>query len=172
MSQPRQPQLRRDARRLRSILAMLVRRFALSERADIACCGMTVAQAMTLEVLRTEGAMRLGALGRRLGISPSTLTRNLQRLQARGFLTRLPDPDDIRASRVSLSDAGRRAAARVVRQEESFAMTILERFRPGRSRAALISMEELLAAVRGATETGCPGAFDHLMKEFPRTPSR
>ncbi len=172
MSLQRQPQLRRDALRLRSILAMLVRRFALSERADIACCGMTVAQAATLEVLRTEGAMRLGTLGRRLGISPSTLTRNLQRLQARGFLTRLPDPDDTRASRVSLSDAGRRAAARIVRQEESFAMTILERFRPGRSRAALTSMEELLAAVRGATESCCPGAFDHLMKEFPRTPSR
>ena len=77
---------------------MLVRRFALSERADVACCGMTVAQAATLEVLRAEGAMRLGALGRRLGISPSTLSRNLRRLQARDLLTRLPDPDDTRAA--------------------------------------------------------------------------
>jgi DNA-binding MarR family transcriptional regulator len=172
MSRQRAPQLRRDARRLRSILAMLVRRFALSERADVACCGMTVAQAATLEVLRTEGATRLGALGRRLGISPSTLTRNLRRLQARGLLTRLPDPDDTRAALVSLSEAGRRAATRIVRQEESFAMTILEQFRPGRSRAALTSMEELLAAVRGATESCCPGAFDHLMKEFPGGSSR
>jgi len=161
-----------DARRLRSLLAMLVRRFALSERADVACCGMTVAQAATLEVLRTEGAMRLGTLGRRLGISPSTLSRNLRRLQARGLLDRLPDPDDTRAALVSLTEEGRRAAARIVRQEESFAMAILERFRPGRGHAALTSMEELLVAVRGATESCCPGAFDHLMKEFPRGSSR
>jgi DNA-binding MarR family transcriptional regulator len=133
---------------------------------------MTVAQAATLEVLRTEGAMRLGTLGRRLGISPSTLSRNLRRLQARGLLDRLPDPDDTRAALVSLTEEGRRAAARIVRQEESFAMAILERFRPGRGHAALTSMEELLVAVRGATESCCPGAFDHLMKEFPRGSSR
>jgi DNA-binding MarR family transcriptional regulator len=162
--------MKNDARRLRSIMAMLVRRFALSERADVACCGMTVAQAATLEVLRSEGAMRLGALGRRLGISPSTLSRNLRRLRERGLLTRLPDPGDTRAALVSLSDAGRRAAARIVRQEENFALAVLERFRPGRGRAALASMEELLTAVRGATESCCPGAFDHLMKDFPPGP--
>ncbi len=167
MTRPRAERSRRDARRLRSILAILVRRFSLSERADVACCGMTVAQAATLEVLRAEGTMRLGTLGRRLGISPSTLTRNLKRLEARGLITRLADPDDTRATRVALSESGRRAAARVVRQEEKFALEILERFRPGRGRAALNSMEELLVAVRGATETCCPGAFDHLMKEFP-----
>ena len=57
-----------------------MRRFAVSERADVFCCGMTIAQAATLETLRLEGALRMGDLGRRLGIAPSTLTRNLQRL--------------------------------------------------------------------------------------------
>ena len=164
----------REARRLRSLLGMLVRRFALSERADVACCDMTVAQAATLEVLRAEGAVRLGALGRRLGISPSTMTRNLARLQKRGLLSRLTDPHDTRAARVTLTEAGRRAAARIVRQEESFAMTILDRLETGRGRAALGTLEELLAAVKGATERCCPGAFDHLMNDFPggRRPTR
>jgi DNA-binding MarR family transcriptional regulator len=67
----------RDAARLRTGIRALVRRFGISERADVACCGMTVAQAATLDTLRSEGAMRLGALGRRLGVTASTLTRYL-----------------------------------------------------------------------------------------------
>ena len=33
------------------MIATLVRRFSLSERADVSCCGVTVAQAATLEAL-------------------------------------------------------------------------------------------------------------------------
>ena len=36
-----------DARRLRDAIRALVRRFAISERADVACCGMTVAALVT-----------------------------------------------------------------------------------------------------------------------------
>src|SRR5258706_8839836 len=88
-----------DARRLREGVRALVRRFAISERADVACCGMTVAQAATLETLATEGPMRLSDLGVRLGISPSTLTRNLVRLERRGHVKRLSDAADRRAFR-------------------------------------------------------------------------
>ena len=54
------------ALRLTDAIRALVRRFSLAERADIACCGMTVAQAATLEAL-AGGGLRLGELGRRLG---------------------------------------------------------------------------------------------------------
>jgi DNA-binding transcriptional ArsR family regulator len=77
-----------DARRLLHHGRALVRRFAVSERADVFCCGMTIAQAATLETLRLEGPLRMGDLGRRLGIAPSTLTRNLQRLLDMGYVKR------------------------------------------------------------------------------------
>jgi len=38
-----------QARRLLENIRALVRRFSLAERADMSCCGMTVAQAATLE---------------------------------------------------------------------------------------------------------------------------
>jgi hypothetical protein len=41
-----------DAAQLRALVAALVRRFSLSERADVECCGLTVAQSATLEALR------------------------------------------------------------------------------------------------------------------------
>jgi DNA-binding MarR family transcriptional regulator len=150
--------------RLRAAVRALVRRFAVAERADVSCCGLTVAQAAALEAL-AEGPTRLSDLGRRLGIAPSTLTRNLARLEASGLVEREGDAEDGRSFRVRLSRAGRRAACDVEAQEEAFARQVLERI-PAERRAAVVeSLGELLAAVREATEGCCPGAFEHLMEE-------
>jgi DNA-binding MarR family transcriptional regulator len=156
------------ARQLRAAIRALVRRFSISERADTACCGLTVAQAATLEALASDGPLRLGELGRRLGITPSTLTRNLARLEAAGLAERLPDERDARAGRVGLTAAGRRAAARLERQEQAFARQILETLPAERRAIAVSAIVELLGAVRQATESCCPGAFDHLMKDMPQ----
>ena len=150
------------ATRLTDAIRALVRRFSLAERADVACCGMTVAQAATLEALADEG-LRLGELGHRLGISPSTLSRNLDRLESRNLVRRGPDPDDRRALRAELTIDGQRAAASVRVQEIEFSRSILQRL-PGDAAVPTVdTLEELLVAIRSATETCCPGAFDHLL---------
>lgn len=155
-----------QAHRLRELIRALVRRFSIAERADMSCCGMTVAQAATLEALSGRG-MRLNALGRRLGIAPSTLTRNLTRLEERGLIRRQPDPIDGRAQRVVLTDAGLAAASEIKGQEEAFARSVLDRLPEGSASEALKTLENLLTAVRGATEQCCPGAYDHLVS-LPR----
>ena len=152
--------------RLRAAISGLVRRFGISERADVSCCGVTVAQAAALEALSGHGPMRLKELGQRLGIAPSTLTRNLERLIEGGLVARQADSRDARAARVRLSAAGKRAALGVAEREQEFAKQVLERI-PAEKRATVLeSLTELLAAVRGATEACCPGAFDHLMEGF------
>jgi DNA-binding MarR family transcriptional regulator len=152
-----------SAEELRVIIATLVRRFSLSERADVSCCGVTVAQAATLEALARE-PVRLGPLAKRLGISPSTLTRNLERLEKDGLVAREPDPEDARASRVRRTGAGERAARRVADQELAFAVKVLARLGKERRGEVMRALGELLAAVREATEECCPGAFDHLLE--------
>jgi len=148
--------------RLMEAIRALVRRFSLAERADVACCGMTVAQAATLEALSGSDGLRLGELGRRLGIAPSTLSRNLDRLEDREFVVRGPDPDDRRALRASLTSAGASAAASVRRQEIEFTHAILEKLPGASAETTVAGIEDLLMAIRTATETCCPGAFDHL----------
>jgi len=158
---------RPQARQLLRGVRGLVRRFQVSERADVVCCGVTIAQAATLEVLRAEGRMGLGALGKRLGIAPSTLSRNLDRLEESGHVARGADPADARASRVALTQAGQRIADRLESQEEDFAGEILARI-PGERRARVVdALLDLLVAVRSATEDCCPDAFTHLMEDFP-----
>lgn len=153
--------------RLLDGIRLLVRRFAVSERADLSCCGLTVAQAATLDALRAEGPLRLSALGRRLGITASTLTRNLERLADAGFVARKADREDGRAERVDLTPAGREATVEVERRQLAFARNVLERLPAHRRQAALGGLVDLLTAVREATEGCCPGAFDHLMTGFP-----
>ena len=150
-----------QAQQLREAIRALVRRFSLAERADMGCCGMTVAQAATLEAL-TDGDLRLSDLGKRLGIAPSTLTRNLARLEERGLICKEPDPIDGRAQLVALTDAGLSAAAEVRSQEESFARSVLDLLPQGSATDALATLENLLTAVRTASEACCPGAYDHL----------
>ena len=150
-----------QARRLQEAIRALVRRFSLAERADMSCCGMTVAQAATLQAL-IDGDLRLSDLGKRLGIAPSTLTRNLARLEERGLIRKEPDPIDGRAQLVALTDAGQNAAGNVGRQEELFARSVLDRLPPGSESDALRTLENLMTAVRSASEACCPGAYDHL----------
>lgn len=48
----------------------------------------------------------LGAVARLLGMDRTTLTANLKPLERRGLLTVTPDPEDKRARRLALTDAG------------------------------------------------------------------
>lgn len=153
----------RDARRLRTLIRAFVRRFQLAERADVSCCGLTVAQAATLEALADRDDIRLSELGERLGITQSTLSRNIVRLEERKLVVRHADAADRRATVVGLTAAGRAAAAEVQGQEQEFARQILEQLPAGRAAEVLTAVELLLGAVRHATERCCPGAFDHLM---------
>ncbi len=152
-----------DVAELRSSFTALLRRFSISERADVQCCGMTVAQAATLEALGREGALRLGRLGKLLGIAPSTLTRNLARLEAAGLVRRSSDDSDGRAAQVELTERGRRARLRLEAMEDEFARRVLSRLSPVARERALEGLTALLEAVRAETESCCPGAFDHLI---------
>ena len=54
------------------------------------------------------------------------------------------------------------------RRTEAFAEQILEHLNPDRRHEVVEGFEELLMAVREATECYCPGAFEHLLEGFPR----
>jgi DNA-binding MarR family transcriptional regulator len=57
--------------------------------------------------------LRPGELAQRLGVEASHVTRTVQQLQKSGYVTRVPDPQDGRAQRIELTEAGRAAIDRV-----------------------------------------------------------
>ena len=61
-----------------------------------------------LKLLSHQGPMRLSAVAQVLGLDASTVSRHVKQLEDRGLLERTSDPDDRRASRIALADAGHR----------------------------------------------------------------
>ncbi|WP_067702083.1 MarR family winged helix-turn-helix transcriptional regulator [Nocardia jejuensis] len=76
----------------------------------LAECGVTIDRASVplLRVLADSGEpMRLGELATRLDVEAPHVTRQIKRLEKSGYVERVPDPDDGRAQRVSITAAGR-----------------------------------------------------------------
>ncbi|UUU36341.1 MarR family transcriptional regulator [Streptomyces sp. CA-210063] len=57
--------------------------------------------------------LRPGVLAVRLSVEASHVTRQLRQLESDGYVIRVPDPDDRRAQRVQITDAGLAAVDRV-----------------------------------------------------------
>jgi DNA-binding MarR family transcriptional regulator len=77
---------------------------------------VTQAEAHILDHLATAGPCSIGALHRAFAHRRSTLTSVLDRLTDRKFIRREASPDDRRSFIVTLTPAGRKAAARVHQQ--------------------------------------------------------
>ena len=82
---------------------------------------VTPSHGRALAVLLHHGSMRPGALAEHLRIAPRSATEVVDDLAQRGLAERAPDPDDRRATLVSLTAAGLAAgdAIRSARQAAS-----------------------------------------------------
>src|SRR3954451_770079 len=59
-----------------------------------------------LKLLRHQGPMRVSTLAQVIGLDASTVSRHVKQLEDRGLLERAEDPDDRRASQVTVSEQG------------------------------------------------------------------
>jgi DNA-binding MarR family transcriptional regulator len=60
------------------------------------------------------GSMRVTSLAERLGVDAPTVTRKVQQLEPLGYVTRDPDPEDGRASRILITPAGQETVDRLL----------------------------------------------------------
>jgi len=92
---------------------------ALSER------GLTTARAEVIFVLQRRGALVQRQLAEALRCSPRQVTALVDALQETGFVRRGPHPSDRRATLVELTDQGRTAARRILRERAAAAEKLL-----------------------------------------------
>jgi DNA-binding MarR family transcriptional regulator len=72
------------------------------------------------------GRMRVGDLARALRITVGGTSKLVDRIERAGLIAREPDPEDRRASRVSLTTAGKRKLTVAVKSYEAEVSSILE----------------------------------------------
>jgi len=115
---------------------------------------ITLTQVQVLRALR-DGPQTLGKLGHSIGLSPTSVTRVVDRLERRGLVSRRRDSDDRRLVRLNLEPEGERLMGeiKVVRGSEVHlaveAMTSDER---RRLTASLRRLVELARASSARTE--------------------
>ncbi len=95
---------------LAGFLGRLTRLSHVASRDDAICCGVTVSQCHILLSLWEAGKTTMQSLSHRLGIAPSTLTRNIEPLVTNGWILRERADDDRRRVVVELSSEGQEKA--------------------------------------------------------------
>ena len=115
---------------------------ALAGRMGIEASGLAA-----LDLLQFEGPMTPGRLGGRLSMSPGAVTALVDRMEKRGHVRRLPNPEDRRSTLVRATEAGLQDPLRHLLPYIEEMRRIEETFTP-QERAVIA---RFLEAVTGAT---------------------
>jgi DNA-binding MarR family transcriptional regulator len=97
------------------------------------------------------GGLRIGDLAQALRITVGGTSKLADRIERAGLIRREPDPDDRRASRVALTDSGRRTLAAAVKTYEAELARILD---PELSEEEQRAMHDLVTRLLTATSDG------------------
>lgn len=95
--------------RLRGVVMRLSRQLNASATHE----GLTPSQASALGLINHRGPLSLSELAGLEGLNPTMVSRIVGRLDELGLIRRRPNPQDLRAAVVEITDAGRQASERV-----------------------------------------------------------
>ncbi|HVP55587.1 MAG TPA: MarR family winged helix-turn-helix transcriptional regulator [Candidatus Eisenbacteria bacterium] len=111
---------------------------------EVCCDGLSQRQTAILRVLVSSEGARLTDLAGLSGITPSAMTRVLEKLEARGLVERVRGAhDDGRAAMVRITAAGRRTRKLLDELMRSRTQTIMSAI-PHKQRAEVLNALELL----------------------------
>ena len=136
-----------DAERLHRALTELVRRYQLSDRREICCHGVTVAQSHALAACAAVHGSTMGQVATRLGVAVSTATRLVDQLVERGLLRREVDPDDRRVWRVWPTAEGEHRSTIIRSELLAREQEVLEGFPAAHRESVMAALERLAEAV-------------------------
>ena len=136
-----------------SRVSRLARHLNLTRRDAFAGHGLDVWEFDVLAALRREGEpyeLSPGQLIAQTLSTSGTMTNRIDRLEQRGFVTRLPDPNDRRGVRVHLLPPGKTAVEAALRSLLEAEVAILNGFTPEESDQAVDLLRRLLMPYEAA----------------------
>ncbi|MFJ2211502.1 MarR family winged helix-turn-helix transcriptional regulator [Streptomyces sp. NPDC101062] len=115
---------------------------------------VSTAQIRVMYVIEREPGINLSALRRHLAVAAPSATRLCDRLQAAGFLRRIPRPEDRRETRLELTEAG---------------VAHLREIRRRREQALRLAMSRMTPTTRDALVTGLAALCEAVAETRPHT---
>ena len=149
--------LARDTAELYDALSELVRVYQLRDRDRICCYDVSVTQCYALETLARQGGMTLNDLAAQLYLDKSTASRVVDALERKGYMTRLPHPEDRRAVLLEATAAGRALEGKIRDSILAEERELLAGFAPEvrQSMTQLLRRLARATAMRGAAGSCC-----------------
>ncbi len=100
---------------------------AVKARAEesIAAMNLCLTDFAVLEVLLHKGTLPVNTIGQKVLVTSGSITTAIDRLQARGFVTRKPSVEDGRVTLVDLTDQGRELIEKSFRQHELYMEAVM-----------------------------------------------
>jgi DNA-binding MarR family transcriptional regulator len=108
---------------------------------------------LLMKALAQRGPLRLSALAAVLDVDASTVSRQVRHLEDRGLLERTEDPDDGRASRIALSEAGRTRLEAGAQRRRALVGDLLETWAPEDREHLRVLLNRLLDGLDHHQET-------------------
>ena len=132
-----------DAERLRHGVNRLARLLRHQDDGDLGATSIAA-----LATVRNRGPVTLGELAAFEQVAPPTMTKVVEKLESRGFVTRHVDPDDRRVTRVSVTASGTKYLERSRARRTAWLAGRLDELEPEQA-AHLAGTIELLDALIG-----------------------
>ncbi|MDN3296829.1 MarR family transcriptional regulator [Streptomyces ficellus] len=134
---------------LQKALGNFIRAFGLHQPETTPCGqAIPVSEAHALGELAQEGELRQVELSRRLRLQKSTVSRLVGQLSARGWLERVPAPEDGRGVVLRLTSSGRRAAQNLDDARRERFSRLLESI-PDQERAGVLHALDVMVEALG-----------------------
>jgi MarR family 2-MHQ and catechol resistance regulon transcriptional repressor len=146
------PALARDTEELYDALEDLLRVYQFRDRDRICCFDVSVSQCYALEGLVRRGGMTLNDLAAFLYIDKSTASRVVDALERKGYVARLPHPQDRRAVLLEATPSGRELEARIRESILAEERQLLADFAPEVRQAMTLLIRRLARAASKAVE--------------------
>ena len=128
--------LNKQVEKFHEQMVKLIKKYQFRDRNQIVCCGVSVSQCYILESLK-DGALNMNQLADKMHLQISTVTRVVEQLVLKGFVTREEDVDDRRKRTITLTVSGKAMYQDIWQNIYQSELTILQQF-PEENRPMLI----------------------------------
>ncbi|MPZ62890.1 MAG: MarR family transcriptional regulator [Propionibacteriales bacterium] len=138
--------------RLRRVIARLARVLNVSSSSE----GLSPTQASVLAVVAYRGPLRPAELAEIEALNPTMLSRIVGKLVEGGLVRRLPDPADLRAAQVEVTDAGLEVDERIRAMRNETVAKILDGLPEETTSPLLAALPALEALANGLRDDIAP----------------
>jgi len=132
----------------REVVKTCVRKVGLLQKADAACCGITVAQCHTLVEIGKTHSLSLNELSELLTLDKSTMSRTVENLVNAGLVERQTDKEDRRYTKITLSEKGTEMVKAINNNMEEYFERVLHSIPEAKKEIVIEALPYLLMAVR------------------------